>query len=327
MPLTTTDEDQTVMAKEYTPYTGRVVTREQAKAESLPYFFSDEPCIRDHLSQRYVSTGACLACQVVYLKKSRTKERERKGIDQAYKKERLEAQRVRQQRYDALHEDQERERKKRQNATEHSKALRKAWADSHREVVNAYGKKRYETIKETNSDKLKAQWRRNYWRDPARALEFTKRWQAANAEHIAAYRKANKEKIKAKEAEWAEQNRDKLVARRQAWRAKNPEKVLKWRKQNPESAKAIKLRYRALLASAEGNHTGAELKALFKAQDGKCAYCREPLKKGYHADHIQPLSKGGSNWIANIQLCCGSCNVKKNSTDPIVYARRLGRLL
>ena len=99
------------MAKEYTPYTGRVVTREQAKAEGLAHFFNDEPCIRDHLSQRYVSTGACLACQVVYLKDSRTKERERKKLDPAYKKERLEAQRVRQQRYDVLHEVQERERK------------------------------------------------------------------------------------------------------------------------------------------------------------------------------------------------------------------------
>ena len=100
-----------------------------------------------------------------------------------------------------------------------------------------------------------------------------------------------------------------------------------WRKQNPDAYRAIKLRYRANLANAEGNHTGAELKALHKAQNGKCVYCRAALKKGYHADHITPLSRGGTNWITNIQLTCGSCNVKKNSTDPIVFARRLGRLL
>jgi len=327
MLLTTTDEGPTVMAKEYTPYAGRIVTREQAKAESLPHFFSGEPCIRDHLSQRYVSTGACLACQSIYLKTTRTNERARKELDPDYRKERQDAQRVRRERWEALHPEQVRERLKLKNATEHSKALRKAWADSHREQINAATRERYEQTKATDPDKIKAKWTRDYQRNPARSIEHSRRWQAANGEHIAAYRKANKERIKAKEAEWAELNRDKLVARRQAWRARNPEKVLKWRKENPEAAKAIKLRYRALLASADGNHTGAELKALHKRQNGKCAYCRELLKKGYHADHIQPLSKGGSNWISNIQLCCGGCNVRKNSTDPIEFAQRLGRLL
>lgn len=84
---------------------------------------------------------------------------------------------------------------------------------------------------------------------------------------------------------------------------------------------------RAREIGADGQFTKAEIKALFTKQRGKCAYCTKSLRKGYHIDHIVPLAGGGSNWIANIQLLCGPCNVRKGATDPIEFARRNGRLL
>ncbi len=42
---------------------------------------------------------------------------------------------------------------------------------------------------------------------------------------------------------------------------------------------------------------------------GKCAYCGTTEKLG--ADHVLPLSRGGTNDIANLTACCESCNKSK----------------
>ncbi len=115
------------------------------------------------------------------------------------------------------------------------------------------------------------------------------------------------------------------------YRAKNRIKLLKcetaYRKNNPEKVKAWKINRRIREVSADGSFTGAELARLFDLQGGRCVYCQASLRKAKHADHIIPISKGGTNFISNIQLTCQRCNNKKYNKHPIEFAQTMGFLL
>ena len=67
--------------------------------------------------------------------------------------------------------------------------------------------------------------------------------------------------------------------------------------------------------NAEGSHTFGEWELLKKQYGYTCPCCKksEPKVK-LTEDHIVPLSKGGSDYIENIQPLCKSCNCKKHTT-------------
>lgn len=84
---------------------------------------------------------------------------------------------------------------------------------------------------------------------------------------------------------------------------------------------------RASITGSGGRFTAGEIDRLRESQRGKCAYCRADLRNGFHRDHIQPISLGGSSSIDNIQLLCPACNQRKGAKDPIEFAQQVGLLL
>lgn len=88
-------------------------------------------------------------------------------------------------------------------------------------------------------------------------------------------------------------------------------------KNNPENISHLKARYYARRIGAEGSHSLIEWEELKLQFNNKCAICdkSKPLTK----DHIKPISKGGSDYISNIQPLCRNCNSKKHDKEDYIY--------
>lgn len=112
------------------------------------------------------------------------------------------------------------------------------------------------------------------------------------------YMRKNSEKIR----EWYKQHRKAHPEYYKIYRKR-------WRETHLERCNLLIRRYRARKKGAEGFHTLEEWELLKKQYSYKCPVCgkREPEIK-LEEDHIIPLSKGGSDYIKNIQPLCRSCN-------------------
>ena len=98
------------------------------------------------------------------------------------------------------------------------------------------------------------------------------------------------------------------------------ERKKKWREDNRGKDNARSSREGKRRRSAEGTFTLLDLHRMYHDQGGRCAYCNESLDKDWQHDHMLPLSRGGTNHIENIAICCPSCNYSKGNKTPEEFA-------
>lgn len=152
---------------------------------------------------------------------------------------------------------------------------------------------------------------------------------------VRAYKESNPERVAACQKAYRISNPEKLAACERRCRQSNPERVAEYqrayREEHPDKISSHKRNRRARVRNAEGRHTGADVKAIFEMQRGLCASCAKKLIKSgeniFHVDHIMPLALGGSNWPANLQCLCPSCNLRKRAKHPSDWAKQNGKLL
>jgi 5-methylcytosine-specific restriction endonuclease McrA len=164
--------------------------------------------------------------------------------------------------------------------------------------------------------------------------EKVKAWYAAaaaNRQRRADWASTNRDRMRSAQAKYQAEHAAEIAAGQAAYREANRELCRQrsevWRIANPDKHAAKQRNRHATKKAAEGFHTGEDIQRIYQAQNGKCAYCKTKVGQTYHVDHIQPLSKGGSNWPKNLQILCPTCNGKKHAQDPVVFMQRQGFLL
>lgn len=226
---------------------------------------------------KYGFTSRCKTCRLYIGKVYREANTEAIAeYNRLYREQNLEHQRAKGRAYNKSQAGRESARRYREKNREKLAEYNKQYYEKHREKMSAINRQWYEANRESELERL----RRDYQENRERYDERSKLWRRDNPE------KANE------------------IARR--WKSKNPDAVKRYNKTKKAKRRA------AILASGE-HFTQADLLEMYESQGGRCAYCECELNGDYHPDHMQPLSRGGSNGPENIAITCPPCNISKHA--------------
>lgn len=178
---------------------------------------------------------------------------------------------------------------------------------------------------------------RNCERDRQREDKRKKR--AADPEYARRQRARYIDTYRAASRRWYHENKERAREQARNFRSRNPDYANNWWHANsdrtsqywrnyvdrdPERARLKYRKARVKRLRVVGQHTAADVRAAYSAQNGKCWWCGEPVGDTYHVDHRIPLARGGTNNADNICIACPSCNLSKGAKLPHEW---IGRLL
>lgn len=107
------------------------------------------------------------------------------------------------------------------------------------------------------------------------------------------------------------------------YRDRSREYLRAWLSENKDKVRVYFGNRRAREKGADGVYTEEDIVEINQSQNFSCTYCGASTKEEYHVDHIEPLSRGGSNWPRNLQILCPSCNMSKNAKNHCEFLEML----
>jgi len=161
-------------------------------------------------------------------------------------------------------------------------ARKRAYRAVHREEIAAYDRVHNETHRAENAAYMRAYRKKN----PGKEAAAQRAWRESNPEKIAAYN---------------ETHRDELAARQRAYHAANRERYVEHcalRRARKAGAPRVEKIDRSYIYERDG---------------GICHICRKKApRRGFHLDHLVPLSKGGAHTHDNLAVAHANCNLRRH---------------
>jgi len=151
------------------------------------------------------------------------------------------------------------------------------------------------------------------------------------AKHYAEYKRQknresyqrHKEKRVQEAVRWQTENPGRYKARQVIYRARDEAKEAERQRskrryiEDPAANRKRVRRYEHRKRAAEGRYTEEQWQARLDLYGHRCYLCGCDwdvlLRDEKHIDHVIPLSKGGTNWPANLRPACGTCNRGKSA--------------
>jgi 5-methylcytosine-specific restriction endonuclease McrA len=163
---------------------------------------------------------------------------------------------------------------------------------SHRDRLLELKRERWHATKEDRAEIRREQVKAYYWKHRARLLA-----------------KAKSPESKRRMADYYRRNREAIIKH-----------VVARESADRTAANLRGHRYRARRRDAQGGFAKSEWLAKCEYWGWRCYLCGSSVtKKTVHIEHRKPLSRGGSNWLANCAPSCPSCNHSKNIKTEVEY--------
>jgi 5-methylcytosine-specific restriction endonuclease McrA len=156
-----------------------IVTRADAKAQGLKWYFTGKPCLRGHIARRNVTNMTCFVCSAEKSKKWYADNKDRHA---AYGKQ-----------WKQNNPDKVREGRLREYAKPGVKEYR----------ANYYV---------TNKERFQKQHRDNYLKNRQKRIDYTREWNLRNPEYRRQHYLSNCERDRRRSSEWKKNNPDKVRA-------------------------------------------------------------------------------------------------------------------
>ena len=207
-------------------------------------------------------------------------------------------------------------------------------------LINLFGRlAKRRSMRARNPEKYRAAAKRRYAADLEKTRAYHRAWRAAHPEVFRKasrkYAAANPEKVRAHKKKWNRSDRKRELKRSWAkahrngefsrqcqWRLANVDKVREygrqWRFANAAKVLEYMRRYRCAANRANGKATAEQIAARVEFFGRVCSYCGDSYE---HLDHAISLSRGGTNWPANLRPACQSCNLSKGAKSAMEFVR------